>query len=927
MKKIVAQLIIVLSTTLIVFSQSQTHEIDLLFQNFRQYYYEGEFVKAENALFSILKLKDPIDENYKTAVYINLGAIYMLLSRYDVALYYNIKAENLIIDKNRNSVELATIYLNKAFIYNIQKSFGQTIEYLEKSIRIFTSIGSPDKSTFQNLSSAYLNIGIAYYETENFKEAAEFFNKSSDLKIKYNLTGLALVYLNIAKNFAKTGSLEKAEEFYQKSISAFVKEYGSDYYRMVDVYFDYGLFLRSVGRNSDAMEVHKKALAICLKNYGTKHTYVSLAYKHIGDDFIDQNNYDSALYYYQKSLIAVVRNFNDTDIFSNPSIDSAIFDIRLLDNLKSKARALKLFAGQQKDKDAKLRITRKSVETVELAIRMIDRIRNNYPIEESRIYLADNEKETYFFATELANALYDLTGDNSDVALMYSFAQKAKGSVLKNEITQNELFYASAIPDSLRNRHNILSGNISAYNNLIREELRKKEPDDKKITLWKDALFDMNRDFEKTEEKINTQYPEYGELLRRTEPVTPDQIQKNLGKDETIIDYLLSNQDQDGKRKLYAFLITKDRLDFREENLDSLFSENASVIHRWYIASQSSSFNDVQFKSYTGALYYMYKKLITPVEGDIKGKRLIIIPDEEIAWLPFDAFLTAKPGTGQSDYEGLHYLIYDYAISYRYFSSLSAKKSNKLSGNLMVYAFAPDYSNKEISPDNQDQLRYTGDEINAALKVVNGRKLTGAEATVSNFAKVIRKQAIIHLAMHSLSDSTNSKYSYLMFEPDSVDVDGRLYNYEISLSRINSPMVVLSACNSGTGTLYHGEGVMSLARGFILAGASSVIRTSWEVNDETSAAIISDFYSYLSKGKTKDEALRLAKIDYIKTNPPVYTNPYYWAAYEVLGDNSPVLRKTRESTLIILIIIIAVAGAVWLAFYLRRRNNFSARSL
>ena len=99
-----------------------------------------------------------------------------------------------------------------------------------------------------------------------------------------------------------------------------------------------------------SLETLKKALSICLKNYGEKHTLVSLSYKLIGDHYMNiSDNYDSALYYYQKSLIAVVKDFNNPDIFTNPSIDSSLFDIRLLDNLKSKAQALELFAGEQKD--------------------------------------------------------------------------------------------------------------------------------------------------------------------------------------------------------------------------------------------------------------------------------------------------------------------------------------------------------------------------------------------------------------------------------------------------------------------------------------------------------------------------------------------------------------------------------------------------
>ncbi len=927
MKKIT--LCILLTLQAIAFcSKAQNENSEVLFQKFLKNYNSGDLVSAEDILLKILNQVPPVPDWYKSALYNNLCAINNMMGQYGKALDYSIKAETVMPKEQRNTQTYADIYINRAFIYNIQRSYIQSIEYLEKGIRIYKNIGlTNNKNLYQSLSSAYLNIGIAYYETGNLKKAAEYFNKSSELKIKYNLTGLALVYLNIAKTYEKTGDSIKAEEFYLKSISTFRKESGEDYYRMAELYFDYGLFLESLGKEKEAFEAQHKSLSICLKTYGPKHTLTSLSFKHLGDHFLNINQCDSALCYYQKSLIAVVMNFNDTDIYSNPSIDSAIFDIRLLDNLKSKARALEMLASQQDDPKEKLRITRESVGTIELALQLIDRIRNNYPNEESRIYLAENEKETYLFATELANALFDLTGDQSDVVLMYSIAQKAKASVLRNEITQNELFYASAIPDSLRNKHNILSNNISAYNNLIREEMRKKDPDNKKITLWKDALFDMNREFEMSEEKINTQYPEYHELLRRTEPVAIDQIRKNLTNDETVIDYLLSNKYNEGKRKLYIFTITKDCLKYREENLDSLFSANTVLIQQHDIASQSASSAGEQFKSYTGALYFMYTYLIRPVEGDLKGKRLIIIPDEEIARLPFDAFLMTEPGRDQSDYEGLHYLIHDYAISYRYFSSLLAKTAYKLSGKEMVYAFAPDYSNKGISPENPDQLRRAGDEINAVLKLMRGQKYTGAEATVSNLSRVLKDQVIIHLAMHSLADSANSKYSYLLFEPDSNDKDGRLYNYEITLKRIKSPMVVLSACNSGTGTLYHGEGIMSLARSFILAGASSVIRTSWEVNDETSAAIISGFYLYLSKGKAKDEAMRMAKLDYIKTNPPVYTNPYYWAAYEVLGDNSPVISNNREYALIILMIIIAVAGGSLLTFYLRRRKTFSARSL
>ena len=640
----------------------------------------------------------------------------------------------------------------------------------------------------------------------------------------------------------------------------------------------------------------------------------------MGDNYHNQNNYDSSLYYYQKSLIAVVKDFNNPDIFTNPSIDSSLFDIRLLDNLKSKARALELLSGEQNDPVMKLKSIGKSLETIELALKLIDNIRNNYLTEESRIYLAENEKETYIFATHIAGCLYSLSDDNSMVYKIYSIAQKTKAAVLRNEIAGNELLYSAAMPDSLLIKLNKLTADIAAYNNLILEESRRTNPDSSKISLWKDALFDMNREKEKVAEKIGKVFPQYYDLIRKTEPVSVNIIQKKLKKDETIVDYLLSNQYSGGKRKLYIFLISSNRIEFRETGLDSLFIKNAETLRNTSNPVLITGMQKEYFTGYTGALNYMYLNLIEPFEGLFSGSKLIIIPDEQIGWLPFDAFLKSKPGPDQSDYEGLQYLIHDYTFSYGYSSSLIFSTDSRFKKAPEVYSFSPYYGNTPLSGKVPDSLYGAVNEIESVYKWFRGKKFTGEKATKTNFILAMRDPAIFHLAMHSMSDSSDSRYSFMLFDsPGGSPEEGKLYNYEISLSRLKSPMVVLSACNSGTGTLYSGEGLMSLARGFILAGASSVIKTAWEINDEASSAVITRFYYHLSKGKQKNEALRLAKLEYLKGSSPAFTNPYFWAAYEVLGDNAPVARNYSCTVLIIIIFIVILTGAGLLIYFKRRR--------
>lgn len=925
MKRISLLLLIIFASLCSGYVIAQNAGTYNFFLKFEKLYNSGDLINAEKYLLMILESKDSISEEYLVAAYNNLGATNTLMGRYKEALaYYNL-AEAQITEKKQNPRSLADIYINKSRIFTYQKSFTMAIEYLEKGIRIYQDISYPDNKLFQSISTAYLNIGIAFYEIKDYQTALGYLKKGADLKLKYKPSEIAYIYHNMAKTYVKMGDSQKAEEFFLKSIHSFNCEFGEDYYRIAELFFDYGLFLESVGKNSEALNIFNKALSICIKKYGDKNTLVSLSYKHLGDYFVNQNGYDSALMYFQKALIAVVNDFNDPDIFSNPSINSALYDIRLLDILKSKSQAFELLAIQQEDKAIKVQSMEKSYESIELAMQLISKIRNDYITDESRIYLVDNEKETYVFATQISHNMYALTGDSTYIQEMYNITKNAKAAVLRNEITDNEQLYSIGIPDTLRQiRNNLLVG-IAAYSNLIQKELGKTNPDNKKMDFWKDALFEMKKGSEKWGNEINNQFSQYRDLLKKTEPISLEEIHSNLKKDETLIEYFLSNQYTDGKRKLYIFLVTKDKLNFLETYLDSVFIKDVETIMEGTVQVQSPGDPLDNYRNYTGALFNMYDKMIKPVENIFAGSKLIIIPDEEIAYLPFDAFLKSCPDSTQISYEGLQYLIYHYTFSFGYSSSLIFHKDKKMTKGEKVYAFSPYFRiNTSNSSKRFDYLGGTIKEIASIYTWFPGKEYLGEQATETNFKAVIQHPAILHLAMHSMPDPDNSKYSCLLFNTgkDTVE-DGKLFNYEISLSRIKSSMVVLSACNTGTGTLSHGEGIMSLARGFILAGALSVVKTFWDVNDDASAKIITDFYYYLSKGREKDESLRLAKLDYLKASPPAYANPWYWAAYEIMGDKEPIV-KSNKSRLFIVSGVFLITGIAVLVGYFRRRRRFRA---
>jgi CHAT domain-containing protein len=198
------------------------------------------------------------------------------------------------------------------------------------------------------------------------------------------------------------------------------------------------------------------------------------------------------------------------------------------------------------------------------------------------------------------------------------------------------------------------------------------------------------------------------------------------------------------------------------------------------------------------------------------------------------------------------------------------------------------------------------------------------EATEANFKKYASDYGILHFAMHAIINDEDPLASKLIFtlNGDSLE-DGFLNTYEIYNLNLNADLAVLSACKTGVGKLSKGEGIMSLARGFLYAGVPGIVMTLWEVEDISSAIIMTDFYRNLKDGMAKDNALRESKLKYLNSADQLQSHPYFWAAFVQIGDNSPVYTKMYVGSRIYAIGIAAILfalGALILYRIIRRKK-------
>jgi CHAT domain-containing protein len=256
-----------------------------------------------------------------------------------------------------------------------------------------------------------------------------------------------------------------------------------------------------------------------------------------------------------------------------------------------------------------------------------------------------------------------------------------------------------------------------------------------------------------------------------------------------------------------------------------------------------------------------------------------------------------------------------------------------------LLAFAPTYDNLDdidtskflASRDYIDYLvplKYIKEEIGGISEVLDADVFLDYDATEQVFWNKAGDYNILHFAMHTLINDANPMFSQLVFTltNDTVeDNDGLLNTYEIYNMNLNARLAVLSACNTGYGKLQKGEGIMSLARGFIYAGVPSIIMTLWAVEDQSGAELMTRFYKFLSEGDAIDEALRKAKLEYLSTADQLRSHPYLWASYVSIGKVEPIYHRGLSTVFVLAGAALIITGLLIFLSCKKRRKKLLKR--
>jgi len=349
-----------------------------------------------------------------------------------------------------------------------------------------------------------------------------------------------------------------------------------------------------------------------------------------------------------------------------------------------------------------------------------------------------------------------------------------------------------------------------------------------------------------------------------------EQLRQYLSPDQLLLAYYLC------KGKLVIFAITAEHL-ITFENTDG-----AAQLERLLPLLQAhlhpGGWPDPQRppqQVVRRLLNKLYDLLVAPIKALLPSPSgsLTIVPYGLLHNLPFNAL-----------YDGTHFLVENFQINFFPASSLLMHLGIRRSEQ-DIRCTAPGASVKPplvFGYSENGHLQRVHDEAKTIASLLGGHCYLESEATITRLIDEASSSPIIHLATHGHSRLDAPNFSYVRL------ADGQLNAIDaISLDLKGCELVTLSGCETGLSLSGGGDEQLGLGRAFLAAGVSSLLMSLWPVEDNATNELMQCFYQHLLQGESKGEALRAAQCSLLHSTGTIYTHPYFWAAFRIVGDVGP----------------------------------------
>ena len=809
-------------------------------------YYKYDFYEAEKCYEKALLIREKIQFKDEEALYKN---------------YYSLAATN----RSQRDFEKAISYGTKAL--DLAKKFGP--------LRTEMSSGM---------------IANIYRDMNDLPSAKKYYLMALDLNKKTNhLANRAWYYKSLGETLKIDSSFAEAIGYFKKAYSLYktpeVKDQNLFMNLLINMMEIYSLMEDEKNFRSTNMEVLSLLDSLDM-SHSTEASQVWLLN---GDHQQRKEDYDSALFYFQRSLIVSIPNFTSTDFSDNPPEDKIEYRYKINETLVRKASVLKT----KFLKTGEVIWLSRSLATLRLAEKLLSKQRNTLDMEDAKWKFLESNYDIY---EDILSSLYlgfgKLTLDTVN-SLTFQYFEQSKSRSLADALAQTEQTRRISNDDSLLQVHSDLKRQLFSAQDAINRESGSSAGNDRRLSTLREEVVRLDKKIQAVKFAIEEKYPGYFNVKYGYRPVPLADVQQTLrNRQQVLLEYFWGNE------SVYGMGVSDEAFIFKRiGSSDSVrVVVNELLTH---LSDERSSMKQEHFALFTKNANELYRLLVKPFDDLLANKkRLQIIPDGSVSQVPFEILLRDSPKDMALNYRSLDYLIRSFTIGYAYSSSMFLR-SSALESIKTPSLLAVGFTGGEGLRDQKielEELAGVEDELKSLeRRFKSGKFLMGPDATESNFKNMAPDFDIIHLAIHGTGEIQKNFAASLYFQSqrDTLN-DGELHAYELYGLKLKALMAVLSSCESGLGKGYKGEGMISMASAFTYSGCENILMSLWKVNDQTSITLMDDFYEHLLEGESIDEALRNAKLNYLERSDELSAHPKIWAPLIAYGNLDNVFKKDRS---------------------------------
>jgi CHAT domain-containing protein/tetratricopeptide (TPR) repeat protein len=781
-----------------------------------------------------------------------------------------------------------------------------------------------------DVAFSFNNLGLVALERRDLAEAEDFFLQA--LKIKEELAAGSLIVATTLTNLGSTaairGELAKAEEYLHQAlnikqrlapdsldVARTLDNLGNVAWNRGDVgkaeeYFrqaleiqeklapgslnvspslsNLGYVARNRGQLAKGGEYYRRALDIQEK-LAPESMEAAESYNNLADIAREQNDLRKAEEYYRKAL--TIRS-------------------KLAPESSEHAESLASLAGILRRNGQ----TDSATQLYEQALKAFEnQIAHLGGAEETRSNFRSNHA-SYF------RNYIDLLMIEKKPDLAFHVAESWRARLLLEMLAEAHVDVSHGVDPELHSRERLLQGSLRAKLDRRIRLLTAERVDEKQVAELEKEITDLRNQTEYLEGRIRAASPVYA-ALTHPQPLTVAKAQQLLDNDTVLLEYSL------GEKRSYVWTVTRYSLHSYALPSGKKIETLARQLRRLVLSFRSSSLaksqvDPVESVGLKGVADSLSRMLLAPVVGEIAGKRLLIVSDGALQYVPFAVLpVPGKPGDMPLIEE--HEIVYVPSASVLSELRREASKrtlaprtvavladpvfdlqdprvplaSRSNSANLSTVSHRSSLPSERLTRSVADvglahlsRLAFSHREADAIMAVTpagQGRAALGfdADRATATSPELIQYR-ILHFATHALSDNRNPELSGLVLSL--VDRQGNAQDGFLDLQTIYNlhlpaELVVLSACETALGKEVAGEGLVGLTRAFMYAGATRVVASLWNVDDVSTKQLMKSFYRAMEqKGMRPAAALRAAQVELWRD--PRWRYPYYWAAFQIQGE-------------------------------------------